>query len=97
MPPEWYFILEPLIGMVVGGVVLVGGYKTINHWIERKHERSMAQLQGGLQPAELDRLKAQLEVVEDLAYRLQDVEERLDFAERVLSQQKQPERLPEGK
>ena len=34
--------------------------------------------------------------VEDLRYRLQDVEERLDFTERVLARHKQPGQLPPG-
>lgn len=34
--------------------------------------------------------------VEELRYRLTDIEERLDFTERVLAQQRERERLPPG-
>ena len=45
--------------------------------------------------AELDQLRAKAEGVDELTFRLGEVEERLDFAERILSQQKQ-ERLGQG-
>ncbi len=96
MPPDWVFVLEPVFGILVGGGLLLGVYKTVNRWLERKHERAMAQMQGGVPPSELERLRAQLDTIEDLAYRLQDVEERLEFAERVLASQQDRDQLPAG-
>jgi hypothetical protein len=43
--------------------------------------------------AEVDALRNE---VEDLRYRLTDMEERLDFTERILARQREHERLPPG-
>jgi Tfp pilus assembly protein PilO len=39
---------------------------------------------------------ASAEEVEELRHRLAEVEERLDFAERMLAQQQEPDKLPKG-
>jgi hypothetical protein len=46
--------------------------------------------------AELDQLRARLTEVENWNHRLAELEERVDFAERLLSQRREPERLGPG-
>jgi hypothetical protein len=98
VPPYFYFemIVLPLLGMGMGGAFLYGIYRTVNHWIERRHERELAAQGGGLTAAEVERLSARLEVLEDLGVRLQELEERVDFAERVLAQARAQPGLPRG-
>jgi hypothetical protein len=43
--------------------------------------------------AELDELRARVEEGEQARYRIAELEERLDFAERMLAQQREPGRL----
>lgn len=47
--------------------------------------------------AEVDELRARLQEIEVNQSRLAELEERLDFAERILAQKAEPARLPEGK
>ena len=83
-------VLLPVLGMGMGGAVLLGIYRTVNRALERKHERAM--LEAGETPSgEMESLRRRVEVLEDVAYRVQDLEERVDFAERVLTRQKQGE------
>ncbi len=42
----------------------------------------------------LDEMRRRLELLESVEKRLAEVEERLDFAERMLTQQREPDRLP---
>lgn len=44
---------------------------------------------------ELESLRGEVAELRALPERLQELEERLDFAERLLAQQRDPERLPE--
>ena len=94
MPPWFYFntIVLPLLGMGIGAFFLLGVYRTVNHWIERRHERELAE-QGGLSPPALEALGARLE---DVGERIQELEERMDFAERMLTQQREQNRLGSG-
>ena len=84
-------IFLPLIGIAFGGLVLFGVYRTVNRYLERR--QGAPELEG-LQ-TEVEQLRSKAEGVEELVYRLNEVEERLDFAERILAQQKQ-ERLGPG-
>jgi hypothetical protein len=42
----------------------------------------------------VEELEARLGELEQMQYRVADLEERLDFAERLLGQQREQERLP---
>ena len=97
MPPYFYFemMVLPMLGMGMGAAFLYGAYRTVNHWIERRHERELA-AQGGIPSQELERLAARVEALEDVGYRLQELEERVDFAERMLTQQREQGRLGSG-
>jgi len=46
--------------------------------------------------AEVEQLQARLAEVEGLQHRVIELEERLDFAERLLAQRREPERLGRG-
>ncbi len=71
-----------LTGMITGGVwvgiVLV------------RHQRRLARLQ----PEVLEDLQRRVDELESVRGRLAEVEERLDFAERLLSQDRDAQRLP---
>jgi hypothetical protein len=43
---------------------------------------------------ELDQLRGRLAEIEALQHRVMELEERVDFAERLLAQRREPERLP---
>ena len=47
--------------------------------------------------SELDGIRARLDATEALEGRVAELEERVDFAERLLSQHSEPERLPSGR
>lgn len=75
-------VIFPLVGMAMGGFVLFGVYRTVNRMLDR---RDAHRLQGGGEVAEeLRELQARMTIVEDQAARIQELEERLDFAERLL-------------
>ena len=98
--PEWAlgvgFII--LVGSVVR--VLVGRFVPSGEWrggsVGRQASRremaatveEMKGKQGGV-----EEIEGRLSELDDLQRRLADVEERLDFAERMLSQQKDAQRL----
>ena len=49
---------------------------------------------GGSRRAELDELRERVGEMDDMARRLAELEERVDFAERLLAQQREQGRLP---
>ncbi len=97
--PDWIWIQQavfPILGM--GGVffMLFGVYRTVNRVLERRHERAMGGSGGALRN-EIERLVSRIEVLEEGAERMQELEERMDFTERVLTQQKERDRLAPGR
>ncbi len=97
--PDFVWIQEvvfPILGM--GGTVLVmfGLYRTVNRALERRHERKMGG-SGGASRNEIERLTSRIEVLEESTERMQELEERMDFTERVLTQQKERDRLAPGR
>ena len=81
-PATWADVIVPVAGMLTGGALIVTLGWTVRHWVDRHYGR--AQLGGADVVDTLDRIERRLVSVENLAERLQDVEERLDFTERVL-------------
>jgi plasmid replication initiation protein len=75
---------------------MFGVYRIATRWIDRRHERLMAEGRAGGGSAELQQLRSRAEQLEDVVARVQDLEERLDFAERVLAQQRERGQLPAG-
>lgn len=90
MTPDVLALLIPLVGMGVGALFLTGVYKLLSRWLDRR-----GQLPAPEVADELARLRGEVEGVQELTRRLEEVEERLDFAERLLTQQ-QHDRLPSG-
>lgn len=89
-PPEWLapVIVISLIAFVVGIFILL--YPMARAWA-RRHE------QGSQDPALLDEVHHLRERVADLegqAARMQELEERVDFTERLLAQNSEALRLP---
>jgi len=95
--PDWLWIqnvIFPLVGMGMGALFMFGVYRVAIRWIDRRHERLMAERGSGAAAGELRQLRARVEALEDSVGRVQELEERLDFAERILGQQRDRGRLP---
>jgi hypothetical protein len=72
----------------MGVLAMIGGYRIVMRWIDRRHERLMVERGKWAGSAELEQLRSRVEALEDTSARVQELEERLDFAERLLTQQK---------
>ena len=86
-------VVFPLVGMGMGVLFMFGVYRIVNRVLERRHERAMA-LRDGPAAADVRALLDRLEAVEDAVLRLPELEERLDFTERLLARQKERDQLP---
>ena len=80
-------VVLPVLGMGMGAFVLFGAYRTVNRHLDRRHEHHLAASTGGHQGPEMDDLRGRVELLEDAVDRVQELEERLDFTERLLAQQ----------
>ncbi|HEX9580739.1 MAG TPA: hypothetical protein VF970_06505 [Gemmatimonadales bacterium] len=92
---DWLWVqnvIFPLVGMGMATLGGFGVYRIVMRWLDRRHERLMV-AQGGAVPSEVAELRARMEAVEEVARRVPELEERLDFTERLLTQP-QRERLP---
>lgn len=85
MPDPDLFVLIPLAGMATGALFMVGIYKLVARWMDLRHRR---ELPPGTED-ELQDLRGQVAELGDLPHRVADLEERLDFAERLLAQARQ--------
>ena len=88
-------VVFPLVGMGMGAFLLYGGYRVAMRAIDLHHQRKIAG-GGGLPSEELQRLQGRLEVLDDVTLRVQDLEERVDFTERVLTRERERGRLGRG-
>lgn len=78
------------------GVAIVGAVSMVvlglrRHWALR---RRPPELSGEVAAERFAELDARLGEMDQLHFRVQELEERLDFAERLLAQAREPERLP---
>ena len=81
------FVLIPLGGMAIGALFMVGVYRLAVRWMDRRHGTPLPQGTG----AEIEDLRRQVATLEELPERVAELEERLDFAERLLArQERQP-------
>ena len=97
--PDWLWIenvIFPLVGMGMVVLFMFGVYRVATRWIDRRHERLMAERSGGAGAGEVQQLRARVEALEDSVGRVQELEERLDFAERILAQQRERGKLVQG-
>lgn len=81
MDPD-LFVLIPLAGMATGGLFMFGVYKLLTRWMELRHQRGA----GTLPSEELRELELEVAELRGLPDRVAELEERLDFAERLLAQ-----------
>jgi hypothetical protein len=77
-------VVLPLLGIGMGVWVLYNGFRIANRALNQKHERDLA-LAGGAAPGEVAELRERIERLEAVEHRVQELEERLDFTERVLT------------
>lgn len=95
--PPWETLPAPVFLIIV--VVVVGA----SAWVLGPLFRAIARRIEGrsrLDPAiheELEQLRARAAEVDGLNQRVAELEERVDFTERMLAQRSAPERLPEGR
>ncbi len=89
MPEE--VVLIVMSGMIMVTALGFGLMRTISRHLERKDTKSGAQ---HALETQLDDVKGQLEGVADLRAQVADIEERLDFTERVLARRGDGGRLP---
>lgn len=82
-------------GLVVAMLLAVGTFTLFMIPIFMRNYRK-ATLVGGEPSGELDALRAEVDDLRSLAPRMAELEERLDFAERLLAQ-RDAERLPRGR
>ena len=88
--PDWLWIQNvvfPIIGMGMGAFVLFGIYRTVNRVLDRRHEERLAGGSRGALAEDIEEVRRRLDRLEDQAFRVQELEERVDFAERMLAQQ----------
>jgi hypothetical protein len=84
---DWVWVQNvvfPIIGMGMGAFVLFGVYRIVNKFLDRRHDARLAVGGPGV-AEELGRLQQRLEQLEEKAYRWEELEERLEFAERMLA------------
>jgi hypothetical protein len=80
VPPD-VWVLIPLGGMATGALFLFGIYRLVTRWMELRHQRP-----GALPPEDVRDLQLELADLRGLPERVAELEERLDFAERLLAQ-----------
>ena len=96
IPPPWV-TLPPQVVLLIAVAFIAGCtivlwplMRAISRRIEGRGPASSA-----LQ-ADMDQLRARIAEVDVLQHRVAELEERLDFAERLLAQKREPERLRGG-
>ena len=82
-------LVIPIAGMITGVVISIGFFKTVRHGIDRKASGSVdARL-----TTEVAELHARVEALEHGSDRVDELEDRLDFAERLLARVEGPRDL----
>ena len=98
-PPAWLLFNEiavPIMVAAFGTFVVWQVFRTVNKYLDRRHGGADAKELEGLK-TEVRQLRERSALVDDLAYRLGEAEERLDFAERLLTKERERrERLESG-
>jgi Tfp pilus assembly protein PilO len=96
-PPPWVTLPAPVFVLIT--VVVVGAAAFVLYPLMRAFARRI-EGRSRLDPAiheELEQLRARAAEVDSLNHRVAELEERVDFTERMLAQRSAPERLPEGR
>lgn len=87
-------IVASIIALTATGVIAYGGVLGI-HAVVRHYSPKNSALTGEVE-AELRELRGRVDEVEQAQQRIAELEERLDFAERLLAQQREQGKLPAG-
>jgi hypothetical protein len=88
-PDLWAFV--PIAGMGLSAFFLLGVYKLVNRWLDVRAARAAA-----APSEELRELQHEVEELRALPQRLSELEERLDFAERLLARDRERAGLKPG-
>ncbi len=83
--------LGVMMGLALTGAFSYAAFTVINGMARRINSRSAPP---GLEPDEVEALRGQAMEIDDLRTRLLEVEERLDFTERLLTDARDGGRLP---
>ena len=79
-------LLIPIAGMITGVVICIGFFRTVRHVIDRKGSGSAdANLTG-----EVADLHARIDALERRTELIDELEDRVDFAERLLARGERP-------
>ena len=90
MSPDLWAIV-PIAGMATGAFFMFGAYKLLTRWLDARARRETA-----LPSEELRDLQHEVEELRALPERVAQLEERLDFAERLLAQERERAGLRPG-
>jgi hypothetical protein len=82
----WNEVVIPLAGMATGLLLALAGIRAVSRHFERRHEARLHQGDGQGLREEVQQLRSQVE----------SIEERLDFAERLLTQERNRRPLEPG-
>lgn len=83
-------VLVFVVSLAATGFAVYAGV-TLLSLMKKKQERA------GLPPEELEAIHARLAAADALEARVAELEERVDFAERLIADGRDAERLPEGR
>jgi hypothetical protein len=89
----WDFLV-PIAGIAAGLVVVLPIVRVIVRAIDRRTGGIPSG--SGVAPEDLADMRGQLEQLREVTARVDELGERLDFAERLLAQQRERGRLPVG-
>ena len=87
MTPDGVWVFVPIAGMATAAFFMFGVYKLVNRWLDARARRDVA-----APSEELRELQREVDELRALPGRLAELEERLDFAERLLARER--ERVP---
>jgi hypothetical protein len=96
-PPPWVTLPSQVTLLIVLGffaactVILYPLMRAIGRRLEGKTSGATPALQ-----ADIDQLRQRVSEVESMQHRVMELEERVDFSERMLAQRREPERLGGG-
>lgn len=82
-------LLIPLAGMATGAVVVVTIGRLLRHWVDQHYQRARG---GDDVRGDVEQLRREVLATRELAERMVELEERVDFAERLLAQSRERER-----
>jgi hypothetical protein len=83
-------VVVTIVALVGAGVFSYAAIAALNVWTRRMERKDTPGQE------QLDALHTRLAATESLEGRIEELEQRVDFAERLIAQQRETERLPAG-